>query len=268
MLCREIEGGLALVSQPAHAWLAAQLAMRWGNAHFDRPEPWAQVILAVATHDQGWLEWEGAPELIPETGRPRDFMHMAVEEHLAIWRRSIAWARLQSRYAALLVSRHATELTRAILDSEEDKRARSLRETFIAEQEAFQAELRRELEADPTQAEWVTPEREEGNLRLLQACDLLSLAFCNGWPFPRQVMAPHRDGAPPVSLRVQQVSPQRFTFSPYPFDVPAFTVHVEARVLPRATFPDERAFREALAQASPCLWTFTIARASSPTGSP
>ncbi len=260
MLFRETENGLVLFTQPAHAWLSAQLAMHWGNDTFARPEPWAEVMLAIAIHDQGWLEWETAPEVLPDTGRPRDFMHMELAEHLAIWRRSITWARAQSLYGALLISRHATSLTQSGLNLlDEAEEAKSLRRAFIAEQECLQAELRRTLASDPVRRPWVEPSREEMNLRLLQVCDLLSLAICGAWAFPREIArVPYQGPGSTITLKVCQTAPNRFALTPYPFDAPQFAVHAEARLLSASTFPDTDTFRGAIERAPVQLWEFSI----------
>src|SRR5579875_1229094 len=42
MLVREDDGGVLAVGQPAHAWLAGQLARAWGNERFGAVEPWEE----------------------------------------------------------------------------------------------------------------------------------------------------------------------------------------------------------------------------------
>src|SRR5215217_2614691 len=68
------------------------------------------VCLAAEQHDVGMARWDLAPSLNPETGRPRSFLEMELAVHLALWTAAPEHLLTQSRYAALLVSRHGTIL--------------------------------------------------------------------------------------------------------------------------------------------------------------
>ncbi|NOZ27598.1 MAG: DUF3891 family protein [Chloroflexi bacterium] len=262
MLIRETETGLTVITQPGHAWVAAQLAAHWGNETFARPEPWPDVILAIAIHDNGWTTWETLPERMPDTGRPRDFMHMPVFEHLHIWQQSIIQAKVQSRYAALLVSLHAITLAEwALAALEEDEEDRFLRRNFVDTQRNFQEQLREELARDPAWAAWVKPDRLETNLRLLKVCDELSLTICDGWKLPRRIEnAPHTGLGDFTSLEVKRAADGDFVIQPYPFDTSPLILHVEERHLPSKTFPDDEALQDALMMAPTQTWTFTISQ--------
>ena len=63
MIRRDYEGGLLLIPQTAHAWVSGQLALRWGNGRFARPELWEELVLVAMLHDNGWAEWELAPRI-------------------------------------------------------------------------------------------------------------------------------------------------------------------------------------------------------------
>jgi hypothetical protein len=56
MICRPHAAGWLFISQPAHAWMAGELATAWGNAQFALPTPREAVILATRLHDIGWLK--------------------------------------------------------------------------------------------------------------------------------------------------------------------------------------------------------------------
>lgn len=45
------------------------------------------VRLAAEQHDIGWIAWESAPTLNPETGYPYSFMEVAPEVHTELWKR-------------------------------------------------------------------------------------------------------------------------------------------------------------------------------------
>jgi hypothetical protein len=68
------------ITQPAHGWVAGQLARAWawgdpedGGSPGPVPPPEA-VCLATEQHDAGWAAWEAAPTLDPRTGRPHTFL--------------------------------------------------------------------------------------------------------------------------------------------------------------------------------------------------
>ena len=110
MLHRADAAGLVVITQPAHAWVAGQLARAWGTARFPPPEPWEEVCVAAERHDDGWLAWEAAPTLNPATGRPFSFLELPRTEHLAIWSTAGPTVLALGRYPALLVSLHGTGL--------------------------------------------------------------------------------------------------------------------------------------------------------------
>jgi Protein of unknown function (DUF3891) len=74
MLYREDPAGIIVIGQPAHAWIAGQLA--WGNEHVGTVAPWEEVCLTVEQHDMAYALWERAPTLNPQTGRPYSFLDM------------------------------------------------------------------------------------------------------------------------------------------------------------------------------------------------
>jgi len=61
MLHREDPDGLIVITQPMHAWIAAQLARNWGNEAFGTFAPWEEVCLGAEQHDVGMTAWERAP---------------------------------------------------------------------------------------------------------------------------------------------------------------------------------------------------------------
>src|SRR5215467_10546416 len=58
---------LILIRQTDHAVLSGFLAREWGNSTFTRPELFETFCFAVREHDNGWTEWEAAPQLEPKT---------------------------------------------------------------------------------------------------------------------------------------------------------------------------------------------------------
>ena len=201
---------MIVIGQPAHAWLSGQLARAW----HPRPEPWEEVCLAAEQHDAGMAEWDRAPKLNPETGLPRSFMELELDDHLEIWWRAAPLVLQQSRYAALLVSMHGTALYERFR-SAEDARVRA----FLDGQRELRARL----------LEGFDEEEVRRNQRLVWIWDSLSLGLLLDWS-PFDVDGIHfEDG----------------TLDPWPFAQPRLTVKSEGRRL-TGTFDDEAEMRAAL----------------------
>ena len=99
-----VRDDMIVIGQPSHAWLSGQLARAWS------PTPREEVCLAAEQHDIGMAAWDAEPKLNPETGLPRSFMQLELDDHLECWSRAARLVLPQSRYAALLVSLHGTAL--------------------------------------------------------------------------------------------------------------------------------------------------------------
>jgi hypothetical protein len=196
LLHQEPDGGVVCIGQAAHAWVSGQLARRWGNDRFARPDPFEEVCLGAEQHDVGMAEWDADPVLNPETGLPRIFLEMPLETHLDLWSRAAGKVLTQSPYAALLVSMHGHALY-----------ARRPRtdpiQAFLDGQEAFQNHLLDRLQEDPARA--------RRNQQLVWALDFLSLAPIMRWA-PETL--PTADG----ELAVADAGPRELTVDPWPFD--------------------------------------------------
>jgi uncharacterized protein DUF3891 len=59
---------IILTLQIDHSRLAGYFAAQWGNRDFDRPSPYASVVLAAGEHDIGWWEWEMCPSTLNDRG--------------------------------------------------------------------------------------------------------------------------------------------------------------------------------------------------------
>jgi hypothetical protein len=260
-----------LITQPAHAELAGQMAAHWGNedfaapGHFTKsPDPkrlWREVVLAVAEHDNGWWEWEADPPLSAEDGLPQGLGE--VLEHptagLDRWRRGIPRLAERHPYASLIIGDHAywlyatqfnrdppTEFThmlqrgQAIYPSTLEKEARR----FLADVRHIQEEFRVRLEEDPLWEVSLEPEHRNPHARLLQTLDALSLALCScvikpvegeakgiGEDYIIFTEVPRRNWADRVSLEVKPLGDGRIIIDQYPFDESPLTVTVPARVV-------------------------------------
>jgi uncharacterized protein DUF3891 len=233
MLLRRDGDDVIAIGQPAHAWLSGQLARAWGNDAFGAVEPWEEVCLGAEQHDVGMTVWEQAPTLNPETGLPRSFMELTLDEHLAMWSAAAGLVVPQCRYAALLVSLHGTALYErrdlSRLAPEDAERVRA----FMAEQNVLQHTLQASLRADPAQL--------RRNQRLVWTWDSLSLGLLLGWAPYEIERVPAADGEATLALRDG-------TLDPWPFRTRHVPLRCEGRRL-SGRFDDEAAMRAALAAA-------------------
>lgn len=226
MVLRELGGDSVLcIGQPAHAWVAGQLAREWGNGLFPAPRPRDEAVLAALQHDLGMTAWDSTPELNPQTGWPMSFLEMPLETHLRLWSDAPRLALTQSRWVALLVSMHGSYLYEGRADQPGVSE-------FLDRQRRILAELRESLgvsEADAARLQ-----------RLLAAWDWMSLVLCRD-DLPATV-----DSERPMQLTA--AGPGAVTVAPWPFGIEQVEVTVDARRLD-GRFDDENAMRAALGAA-------------------
>jgi hypothetical protein len=220
VLLREDSGAVICIGQASHAWVSGQLARAWAGV-----EPREEVCLAAEQHDVGMAQWDLAPALDPETGRPQSFMQMPLEVHLGLWTAAPERLFTQSRHAALLVSMHGTALyERRDQSRMSDEEADAVR-AYLAGQRALQRELAEEVGADEEQL--------RRNQRLIWTWDWLSLALCLEWaPASLDELTLGEDG----------------TLDPWPFVHDAVEVRCEGRRL-AGRYDDEAALHAALDRA-------------------
>lgn len=258
MLHREDPDGLIVITQPVHAWIAAQMARNWGNTAFGVVTPWEEVCLGAEQHDLGMAAWERAPTLNPATGRPYTFIHMPTLDHVRGWTQAGRQALMQGRYTALLTSLHGTGLYEQYHDwlrdtPEEAQAARA----YLDSEYAFQEELLDSLHRDPVYAPHATPEIIARNRRLVAAWDRLSLALCHGVRTPTTIPdVPTTGDETAMTLTPINDDPLNVTVTPWPFRADTVRLVCEGRRLPQ-TFKDEPTMRAALATAS---WVTIITR--------
>jgi hypothetical protein len=233
MLIRPGDAGALSIGQLSHSWLAGQLARAWGNERFGGVEPREEVVLGAQQHDIGWALFDLAPRFNHDTGLPRSFLELTVDDHLAIWRDAPDHLLTQSLHATLVVSMHGSSLSelRAAARPADAEAVRDHIEAEHARQRALRERLRvSEAEAERTR-------------RQMWTWDGLSLALCHGWrPFVARDV-PTADGE-----LVDVTLADDDTLDPWPFDAASVEVRCEARRLaPR--YDDELAMREGFAAA-------------------
>jgi len=222
MLIRDDGDSWTAIGQPAHAWLAGQVAQAWAPRLDD------DVVLAIEQHDVPWMGWDRRPPLHAEGRRAAAFFEAPAGPRLELWRHAADRLVAQSPYAALVVSLHATNIHTRYAEPS----ARP--EAFLAEQRADQDRLLGLLAR-----EGITRELAEHDADLLFCLDALSLTLCHGWP-AREL--PSFDGR---TIRVEPTAPDEATLDPWPLTPNELTVSVHARRFTER-FDDEAALHDAL----------------------
>jgi hypothetical protein len=239
MVLHETDSGVICIGQASHAWVSGQLARRWGNDRFARPDPFDEVCLGAEQHDVGMAEWDLLPELDPDTGLPRSFMSMPLSKHLELWSKAPSKVLTQSPYAALIVSMHGHALYARPDTLEPGTEDSAAVRRFVEQQEAFQRDLLENLGE--------TRENAGRNQVLVWALDFLSLAPLMGW-IPDTLPAPTRPGEPDAELEVRPAGDLALTVDPWPFDEHELRIRYQGRRLDR-TFDDQHELHAALAVA-------------------
>jgi hypothetical protein len=246
MLHRSSKEGLICITQPNHAWVSGQLAQAWGNEAFGQFVPRQEVCLGAQQHDIGWIRWEDAPTLNPQTGYPYKFTELPTGVHIGIWSGAKQLALPLGRYVTLLVSLHGTGLYERFRGWQNSVESTQIVREFLEREYAFQEQLTATLRLDSYYAAHTTPEVIGRNRKLVAVWDALSLLVCQGFAGERQVnQVPTADGETTLKLTNLAVNPHQITISPWPFGQSEVTLVYEGRLL-RQTFTDETAMRETL----------------------
>jgi hypothetical protein len=252
-------GQLLCVNQTSHALMAAQFCHHWGNQDFARPAPYDVVMNAIAQHDNGWYEWEAAPE-IDADGAPLAFIPgPAYPQKLRIWQRGIERAAAQHPYMGLLVSRHASLLYTDALQHLEGDERRATAE-FIAHQKRWTEEIRHWLAPDAALHHAAAEPVLMSHTRLLQFGDSSSLQVAMPWSHERLFAHCPVDFVGTTTAITMRWEGQAITYDPWPFGVDRFTVNLHGRLLDQARFPDHGTYRAALAAAPLHTLTWQVAR--------
>jgi hypothetical protein len=249
MIVREMGNGqLLCLNQTTHALMAAQFVEHWGNGDFAKPTPYAEMMLAISQHDNGWYEWEQRPRLTAD-GYPMDFLKD--DEPLAkldLWRLSVSRVYAQHPYAALPVHRHAAWLYQGALNQIKDDRVRQATEEFIAEEAELVDRVRQLLADNRCFRPWLSEEAINANTRLLQFGDFAVLQVAIPWGNERVMPKCPLNHREHVDIQMK-FDESTIVFDPWPFGVAAFEVTVHGRLLDQRYFANEAAYHAALAEA-------------------
>ena len=117
MLIRDDGDTWTAIGQPAHAWVAGEIARAWGNDRFAPPPHREDFCLGAEQHDVGWSEWDLRPPLHPPARRAASFYEAPIRPRIEIWVGAPQRVLAQSPIAALLVSLHGTNIHTRYVDA-------------------------------------------------------------------------------------------------------------------------------------------------------
>jgi len=257
MIRRVVGDNFFLISQIAHARLAAEIAARIGNSTFGAPLPRATTLAAVRLHDAGWPAHDDLPT-INANGEPMDVFEMPLEAALPIWAASTDAAVIADPYAGLLVSLHGLALAGRHVISPPNLAKTFALIKFQHREIEIQESLRKRLglATDQSLTRGLAPpgrSAEEDlllfNFEQLEFADQLSLNLCFDEAripkFPRLFA---RSGCAACSIDFRRTE-RGFVVEPWVFDVAELTLEVEGRRVARTKYGSEGEFRQVFSSA-------------------
>ena len=262
MLHRAHPEGMVVIAQPAHGRLVGAVARAWG-VPFWVPPCLEETALAAEQHELGMQAWELAPTFNPATGLPHAYLELSRREHLALWHDAGPLMRAQSRYAALLVSRHGVWIFTQYERPPDDPAERAAVAAYLRRERAFQARIRASLVADPEYRDAVRLPTFLQSHYVFTIWDRIAVHACYGvpalrWGVPaiyRWERVPTRDG--PVTLTITYAALDRWLLDPWPFMGDELRLRGEGRLL-RGPYPDRQTMLGALEEAPWVRWESVI----------
>jgi hypothetical protein len=218
-----------------------------------------ETLLAAEQHELGMIPWEIAPTLNSATGLPHAYLELSRTEHLALWRDAGPMMRTQSRYAALLVSRHGTWIFSQYERPPDDPAERAAVAAYLRRERTFQTRMRASLATEPDYREAVRLPAVRQSHYLFTIWDRIAVHACYGVPVPawgvpavyRWERVPTASG--PTDLTITSVAPDHWTLDPWPFIADELRLRGEGRLL-RERYTDQATMRAALEGAPWVRW--------------
>lgn len=259
MIIAETDSGYQFVTQPAHAELAGRFADQWGSDSFSQSNRDAALRTAAYTHDNGWYHYDQQPHR--NSSGLVDFRSPPPDTWIQLYDDGIERVIDIDRYAGLLVSLHGSGLRRRRYGLSPSWPAPTPPfSAFVDRQEQRQRELLESLLDDPSDdrvssvdlellrtihSTGAAPDHPESSLwfdyRLLQAWDVMSLAFCvtdspPGYDSIDSVPKnPTQTGS---TLSIVSIDDQRFRITPYPFTTDPLECWLPYRTIPNPSLSE------------------------------
>lgn len=239
MIVNTHQQGWEIIHQRAHGLLAVKIASHWRTDQ--RPERWIETLLAIAEHDDGQEDWQGANHLNP-SGAPLDFSLKPF--NMVQLTRITELSQHKGRWIAMLISMHMSFLY-------EEKRGDAKEiDTFLDLQQYNQQKWRKELKISVREANQA--------YALMQWCDRFSLILCrNELPEGERTLEISK-GPDGKRYKVKQLADQTVIINPWPFQEDRFELSVEVAVLSQLSFEGDRPLLEAIFNAPFGLKKWTL----------
>ena len=109
MITRQVDGSWVLIRQIDHATHCGEVARAWRKGPFGDAPISDALLKAAASHDLGWTEVDGRPELDAERN-PRNFTNIDEVRHAEFYSGAVREIAKTDPGAAYLVSLHASGL--------------------------------------------------------------------------------------------------------------------------------------------------------------
>ncbi len=251
MIRRDHQSAWALIPQTAHARLAADLARDWCAPRLESFR-WFDVLRsAIATHDDGWAEYEQVPTIAPETGIPRDFTEMPMTVSTAFWSRGIVAAAERDPWCALWISDHFCRLAEFASASRRDN-ADDMAAIHHFQQE--QSALKKEWRAEVRKRSPDPDEDERFGVECVRFFDRVSLWLsCAPPTTPWNVTTP--DGS---EVCWTPVTESDIEVAPYPWSSSPRTLEVTGHLIPARVYLDDTDLRRTLLSAPPVVFRWSL----------
>lgn len=252
------DGDLHLVRQAAHAHTSGQIALAWQRPAFLSETVWEIFIDTVATHDEGWNEADDHP-LVNDAGRPVNFKSYPTKEHIAIWLRTLDYAKDIGPYAQLLIAGHARWLYTHLPTPAQGDEAAAV--DFIAQLDQKMDTLFKQLRQDEVFASAVTPEHFQLSRKLFSFFDALSLVFVRGldWMSFTDDL-PVGGDVQKMKIHGEMCAIRWGRMTPWPFAEDDVTFSAPMRRIPGRAYADTKDLLETINQTEPVMRYFNLGR--------
>jgi hypothetical protein len=252
---------LILALQIEHSRVAGYFAAHWGNQNFDRPAPYASVVLAAGEHDIGWWEWEMKPSTLNDKGFPLDYHDGSLKYlgqlRLDFYKNAVDRVKSRDPYAAMLMAMHGVALMNAGYgkyayppDRTGDPRVKA----YVEDQENLRLKLLAELRQSDEFKQHCSDEQIWTNYEYMEVFDQLAQYICNRHPLNSKarklgpsdtlndVDIPTKHGKPAAKITINPVAEHKAVLIPYPFDMDPLPVSFAARLVPNHPYKNGEEF--------------------------
>jgi hypothetical protein len=225
--------GWNIIFQRNHALLATKIALEISPSL--RPEPWTELLVAIAEHDDGQAPWS-SDRLLNEKGEPQDFSQLGFYQEQA--EQVVKNAFYKSSWISLLTSLHTS-----MIYSDFPEAA-----PFLQRQSSLQRSLLDRI--------GISYEKAYSIYSFMKWCDELSLLLCRDRINGQKKMTIGQ--LPDGITRDLEVINGTLEVRPWCFFRDNFSLSAEVYPIDQKTFSDAEELHEKIKQCNPTekVWSF------------